>query len=419
MKPTARQLLVAFVALVVGAVPAIALAQAPFRDYGDAAGDQYGTTTTTTSTTTTTTGSTTTTTSTTTSPAVEGAGVGPTATPVPGQQPVSTSGSGGDGTGIADNDAGGNAPDSDGGGTSPAADAGASAPATAGGGGNGAGAGAGAGAYAWIALSPPRYEVFKHVRDTLGNPAYLAQMYEPVNLDTVKALTDGTQWEGAAGDETKLADFANALGRSIVDGGDLARRDLPQLAGIVQSEQIKPVAGIVFTHVDVKLPKDQDTVRDVLIKNMIAGMRRVKIPTVKKGEKLVVPLAGVENTDTKPTTIRFFKRLKVSTVDDMDRVDGRTSLTRIMGGVKGHFGIKKTATDGPLAPKAQGARPLLFRPSGAYEPGDLIRKGDGGVPGGDTNVALLMLLGLVSSFALLAVAERRTRGLRRRRRTAA
>ena len=48
-----------------------------------------------------------------------------------------------------------------------------------------------------------------------------------------------------------------------------------------------------------------------------------------------------------------------------------------------------------------------------YRLGELLRVADGGVPGGGASIGILLLLGAVGCFSLLALAERRTRHLRR------
>jgi hypothetical protein len=410
MKLNSRHLLIALVALVLGSVPALALAQSPFSNYGDAADDQY------TPTATITVGATVTTPVT--AVTVAGASTGPNTAAAPTDVA-------GQGTGAqpVDNAGAANAPSNDNGANQPSAESGANAPAAVAGANPAASLGAaalGCGVrYAWISFGTARTKVLRgtahnDVLSVTQAPLFLSQINEPVSPAAITKLTDGTKWEGAAKDTAKLAAWAQALGEAIPDGLALAKTALPKLGMIIQTGQIAPVAGVVLTNTDVALDGEAATLRDTLIKNIVKGLQQMRIGTRQGSGLTAFPIVGVESTKTKPTTMGFFKDLGVPTVDDINTDNGQVSLRRVLDGARGHFGVKKLATDGDVAPQAS-VNPLLCRPSATYKAGAFIRSAaSGGIPGGSRSVGILLLLGLVSSFALLAIAERRTRGLRRR-----
>ncbi|OPJ56959.1 copper transporter [Alkalithermobacter paradoxus] len=58
-----------------------------------------------------------------------------------------------------------------------------------------------------------------------------------------------------------------------------------------------------------------------------------------------VALVGSERSDVEVSYIPFYKKSRISTVDNIDEVTGKISLIMILDGVKGHFGLKETATD--------------------------------------------------------------------------
>lgn len=431
MKLRGTQVLVAVVALLLGAV--VAMAQTDGSDGGNASGfraferadeDQYGTTPTTA------TGSATVTTP------VGSATVGAAGEVAPpSSTPPTTStakdpnapvnGAGGNG-GVAGEDSNGGGRDGatkpasveDDGGTAPAnANGGDGAGGAAGAGGSGDGSSAGAelgsgGAIAFIGLSPARIDVFRQVREVTGPPAYLAEFYEPLYTKGVADLTDGTPFDGAESDTTKLRGFAEKLGRSAADGGALARKALPVLARTVQRGQVKPVSGFVLTHVEVPLEGTQDRLRNVFIRGFIDGLAGAKVPAVSPGKTLQVPVVGAELSTTKPSTIPWFKDHGVkTTVDDVDLSDGKRSLARALAGTLGHFGIKSTATDGKLADRPDPKlAPLQFRPSASYVAGDLGTS-DGGLPDAVAVMVGLLLVAFVGQTVLLAA----RRGRRRRR----
>ncbi|KXZ39654.1 Copper transport outer membrane protein, MctB [Alkalithermobacter thermoalcaliphilus JW-YL-7 = DSM 7308] len=58
-----------------------------------------------------------------------------------------------------------------------------------------------------------------------------------------------------------------------------------------------------------------------------------------------VSLVGTERSDVEISYIPFYKKSKISTVDNIDEVTGKISLVMVLKGNKGHFGEKDTATD--------------------------------------------------------------------------
>lgn len=423
MKLTTKHLLIAVMALVLGAIPALALAQSPFRADDNSSCAQYPETCPTT-TDTTPTGTTTTTgggvSVTVTTPVGTVAGTvtvasKPTTTTT---KPTKTNNGNGDdnngnngNNGNGKNDKGGNAPDTG---------AGANGPGAGGSGGNANGTGSSAGngsactwrPYAWIAFGPARQDAFSAAAAVTGTPMYAAQITEPLDPAAIKQATAGTQWAGAETDLAKLKAFSKALGKSVVDGGDLAQKALPLLATGVTAEDLHPAAGFVLTENEPDLPQNQDRVRDAFTKYFIKGMRSVKIPTAKRGKKVPVPIVGVELKPLKDTTVPFFKKHKVASVDDVETKTGQRDLSRALSGWRGHFGDKPPS----VGNITRTAAPLLCRPTADYEPGDLIRRSQSGLPGGAASTGMLLLLGLLSAGALLAVVERRTRRLRHRER---
>jgi hypothetical protein len=405
MKPTARHLLIAIVALALGAIPAIALAQSPFRDYKDAAADQYGTTTSPTSSTPA--GTVDATVSTPVVTATVGATVGAEtqAPPTPEEEAANPPSQGE------------NNPQESGAGASPRSAAGAAA------GGAAAGEpGPSCNRYAIIGLSPLLMPAVPDVVLALGKAAYVADITEPLKTKVLKQLTDGTEWAGAATDNKKLRGFARALGASVPDVGPLAKAAFPKLAKFpefppasgITDQDFEPVAGIVLTHVQVPLKGAANSRRNTFVKWFIKGLQSAKVPDVQGGET-DLPLAGVEEKVTKKTEISFFKKYGVSSVDDTDLDDGKLSLVRVMFGAVGHFGIKKSADNGKLAQPSSTVEPLLCRPDNKYVAGKLLRSTDDGIPGGGPTIAVLMLLGLAGAVSLLAIVERRTRRVRRSR----
>jgi hypothetical protein len=54
-------------------------------------------------------------------------------------------------------------------------------------------------------------------------------------------------------------------------------------------------------------------------------------------------VAAVEQTDTEPSQVGYMKDRKVTSVDDLDLVAGKTALVWGLLGGEGHFGVKGSA----------------------------------------------------------------------------
>jgi hypothetical protein len=64
-----------------------------------------------------------------------------------------------------------------------------------------------------------------------------------------------------------------------------------------------------------------------------------------------VPVIGVETLGTRPSTVDGYRSDGVSTVDDLDILPGRLALALLLaGGDPGHYGLKKSASDGVAPP---------------------------------------------------------------------
>lgn len=401
MKLTGKHLLIALMTLVLGAVPALALAQSPFRASDNAADDQYGTTTTTTPSTTTTTPSGGTVSVTVSTPVGTVSGVvtvssnpsKTTTTTTPGKGNGGGNGNGngggnGNGNGNGRPDRGGNAPESASGVNGVAGNAGTSAAGT-----RNSAASCTWQPYAWIAFGPADMDVFGPAANVTGEPMYLAQIGIPLKDDVIKAATAGTRFAGAETDAGKLQAFARALGKSVVNGGSLARTALPRLASGVAAEDIHPAAGFVVSAARLQ---GSEAAKDPFIRAFLAGMRSVKIPTTERGQKVRVPVAAVDVGQFDDATQSLLRRTKVADVANIDKNAGLSELSSV------------------LAAKDEGtAAPLLCRPTASYQPGDLIRRSESGLPGGGRSTGILMLLGLLTAGGVLAVVERRTRRMRR------
>ncbi len=54
-------------------------------------------------------------------------------------------------------------------------------------------------------------------------------------------------------------------------------------------------------------------------------------------------VAGVELTDTDPSQVGYMKDRRITSVDDLDLVAGKTALVWGLLGGEGHYGVKSSA----------------------------------------------------------------------------
>ena len=77
----------------------------------------------------------------------------------------------------------------------------------------------------------------------------------------------------------------------------------------------------------------------VFLKGLYAGLNDVGVPAV-----------GVQSADDPASAMKAFQKAGLSTVDDVDTRAGKLALATLLSDpmARGDFGVKKTATDGPL-----------------------------------------------------------------------
>ncbi|NMA55363.1 MAG: copper transporter [Firmicutes bacterium] len=80
----------------------------------------------------------------------------------------------------------------------------------------------------------------------------------------------------------------------------------------------------------------------------------IDIPLIKEFKQRNIPVVGVESTEADYSYMDYYKKERISTVDNVDTIIGQTSLVLIMAGQEGNFGVKASAaTLIPLTRKEQ------------------------------------------------------------------
>lgn len=179
--------------------------------------------------------------------------------------------------------------------------------------------------------------IFQHVREAIapagGNLTFSATVRLPLDVDGIAEAAAGTQYERLAEDGDLLGDLGRRVGIQLARGGRLIRqlRD-PLLAS--SSGELEPAEAVVVVRTPGERIDDPEQRRqaDALVKGMLDGLRRARVPVV-----------GVEETTTDPSQIPWYSDRGVASVDNVDDVAGRASLVyALAGSADGAYGVKET-----------------------------------------------------------------------------
>jgi len=120
-------------------------------------------------------------------------------------------------------------------------------------------------------------------------------------------------------------------GRQLAQGGDLVQR-LRQEVFSTSRGEYKGLDGIVLVRDPDKLKGDDKAAQD-----------RFESALIEAAKDTDVEVVGVENTDTDPSNVAWFSDHGLTSVDNLDTVEGKTALVYALLGAKGRFGAKSLA----------------------------------------------------------------------------
>lgn len=129
-----------------------------------------------------------------------------------------------------------------------------------------------------------------------------------------------------------LQRYGRQVGRQLVTGGSLLKRTRDQLLSRASGDFSGVDDVIVVRDRPLKLSPTDAKAADLLEKGVVTGLH-----------DQASQIAGVERTDTEPSTIGFFKAEQLASIDDLDLVAGRAALVFTLLGSEGNFGVKSSA----------------------------------------------------------------------------
>ena len=147
-----------------------------------------------------------------------------------------------------------------------------------------------------------------------------------------------------------LEEVGRRLGAELVRGGEIPIWDA--LSRVIVEEEAGgdrlQADAVVVAHTG----RADDVATERLVSGLYAGLASSGVPAV-----------GVERTAERQSRISVYERHGLSSVDCVDTDLGRVALAVLLaGGIEGRYGLKQSATDGPLPPVE--ALPLAPLPGG-------------------------------------------------------
>src|SRR5436190_12062691 len=170
-----------------------------------------------------------------------------------------------------------------------------------------------------------------------GDPIRIRALTVPIDPVKVQRRLANRPFLAAFSGRKQLEQLGHALGQEFAAGGDTPLMNA--LQSLIVEEKAgrskKPADGVVV----VRTVAPQPGPTAVFLKGLYAGLNDVGVPAV-----------GVQSADDPASAMKAFQKAGLSTVDDVDTRAGKLALATLLSDpmARGDFGLKKTATDGPL-----------------------------------------------------------------------
>jgi hypothetical protein len=172
----------------------------------------------------------------------------------------------------------------------------------------------------------------RSVRDSLDNSggrlAGVAVIGEPLPADAADSVK-GASDPPSNGDFGKLG---RQLGASLVRGGKAAK-GLDRSVLNSSSGKLEGLDGVILYRGPRELTGEDAAHTDAFEKGLVDGMTQSGLAQV----------TGVEETDTEPSQIGWFKDRRLPSVDNIDTLAGHAALVFVLVGANGSYGQKDSA----------------------------------------------------------------------------
>jgi hypothetical protein len=171
----------------------------------------------------------------------------------------------------------------------------------------------------------------------------VATVRNKADLKQLAGRAGGTRYADLANDPDLLGDFAKRIGIQIVTGGRLAENSRTALMSSLSGE-FGGLDGVIVRRSTDKRPADKAEADrlDKLEDGVVRGLAATGVPVV-----------GIEERDSDPSYVSWYRDRDLSSVDNVDESAGRAALVFSLAGSDGAFGRRGSAQ--ALLPPVVGA----------------------------------------------------------------
>lgn len=160
-----------------------------------------------------------------------------------------------------------------------------------------------------------------------GHPAWQLAFKEPLDAEAIAAKAGATRYTALAEDPSLYEGFGKAVGSQLVAGGKLITDERSSLSDSFDGDLI-PVANIVVVrNPPAELDSQQKATVDKFETGVIKGLAR-------KGATAI----GVQTDTATPSQVKWYDDQKLTTVSDVNQIEGKIALIYALNGTQGNFG---------------------------------------------------------------------------------
>jgi Copper transport outer membrane protein, MctB len=183
-----------------------------------------------------------------------------------------------------------------------------------------------------------------------GAPASVVALDVPVDGSDLRTALEADELLAAYVDEGgDFSDLGRELGRELVEAEEtplwdaLATRLVEERSGTLSSPMDAVVVALNWAPPDDAADAETDAATEAtasLLDGLVSGVDGTNAPVV-----------GVAASGDPPEVIDFYRDRGLSSVDDIDALEGRLALALLLAGAQpGQYGLHDTATDGVVPP---------------------------------------------------------------------
>jgi hypothetical protein len=175
--------------------------------------------------------------------------------------------------------------------------------------------------------------VDKALEPTGADLKVVASVREGVDLAQLARRAQGTRYDALDQDPGLLGDFAKRIGVQIVSGGRLVDNTRTALMSSLSGE-FGGLDGVVVMRAAGPPPADKEaaarlaTLQDGIARGLAASG---------------VEAVGIEQRDSDPSNVGWYRDRDLSSVDNVDEAAGRAALVFVLAGSDGAFGRRPSA----------------------------------------------------------------------------